>query len=201
MSHFIVAVCHSLLCGFVHVLFLVVCQSARRPFFWWVVHVIVIAIITIVIVMIIAFWCSFLCVNLKQLELVSISYYVSIESTRIPCSYISNFRSRGSVVGIAGMLRAGRSGVRILVWARGFSLFQNRGPLPGVKGLGREHDHSPPSSAEFKNKWSYVSTPAICPHGVDRDKFTFTFISAVRSYGQYRYQPLLKDKNCVLTSK
>jgi len=74
VPHFIVAVCHALLCGFVHVLFLVVCQSARRPFFWRVVHFIVIAI-TIVIVMIIAFWCNFLCINLKQLELVSISYY------------------------------------------------------------------------------------------------------------------------------
>jgi hypothetical protein len=30
---------------------------------------------------------------------------------------------------------------------------------PGVKRPGREADHSPPSSAEFKNAWSYNSTP------------------------------------------
>jgi hypothetical protein len=29
----------------------------------------------------------------------------------------------------------------------------------GVKRLGREADHSPPSSAEVKNAWSYTSTP------------------------------------------
>ena len=34
----------------------------------------------------------------------------------------------------------------------------------GVDGL-------PPSSAKFKNKWMYTSTPPICPNGVDRDNF------------------------------
>jgi hypothetical protein len=29
----------------------------------------------------------------------------------------------------------------------------------GVKRQGREADHSPPSSAEVKNAWSYTSTP------------------------------------------
>jgi hypothetical protein len=29
----------------------------------------------------------------------------------------------------------------------------------GVKRPGREADHSPPSIAEFKNAWSYTSTP------------------------------------------
>jgi hypothetical protein len=36
----------------------------------------------------------------------------------------------------------------------------------GVKRLGREADHSPPSSAKDKNVWSYTSTPSICLHGV-----------------------------------
>jgi hypothetical protein len=31
---------------------------------------------------------------------------------------------------------------------------------------GREADHSPPSSAEVKNAWSYTSTPPIFLHGV-----------------------------------
>jgi hypothetical protein len=30
---------------------------------------------------------------------------------------------------------------------------------PGLKGTGRETDHSPPSSAEVKNSWNYTSTP------------------------------------------
>jgi hypothetical protein len=36
----------------------------------------------------------------------------------------------------------------------------------GVKRSGREADHSPPSSAEVKNAWSYTSAPPIRPHGV-----------------------------------
>jgi hypothetical protein len=41
------------------------------------------------------------------------------------------------------------------------------GPLMlEVKHLGHEADHSPPSSAEIKKAWSYISTPLICLHGV-----------------------------------
>jgi hypothetical protein len=36
----------------------------------------------------------------------------------------------------------------------------------GVKRPGREADHSPPSSAEVKNVWSYTSTLPIRLHGV-----------------------------------
>jgi hypothetical protein len=36
----------------------------------------------------------------------------------------------------------------------------------GVKRPGREVDHSPPSSAEVKNAWSYTSTPSIYLHGM-----------------------------------
>jgi hypothetical protein len=43
----------------------------------------------------------------------------------------------------------------------------------GLKGSGREADHSPPFSVEVKNAWSYTSTPPISPH----DNFTFTFTS------------------------
>jgi hypothetical protein len=35
----------------------------------------------------------------------------------------------------------------------------------GVKQLGHEADHSPPSSAKV-NAWSYTSTPPICLHGM-----------------------------------
>jgi hypothetical protein len=36
----------------------------------------------------------------------------------------------------------------------------------GVKWPGRVANHSPPSSAEVKNAWSYTLTPPIHLHGV-----------------------------------
>jgi hypothetical protein len=36
----------------------------------------------------------------------------------------------------------------------------------GVKWPGREADHSPPTSADVKNAWSYTSAPPIRLHGV-----------------------------------
>ena len=45
--------------------------------------------------------------------------------------------------------------------------------LRGVKLPGYAGDHSPPSSAEVKNEWSYTPIPPICLQGVDRDNFTF----------------------------
>jgi hypothetical protein len=72
-------------------------------------------------------------------------------------------------------LRSTWSGVRVPVSAGNFSLHQPfqtgsvahlssypmvPGFLPlGVKRPGREAGHSPPSSAEVKNAWSYLSTP------------------------------------------
>jgi hypothetical protein len=38
--------------------------------------------------------------------------------------------------------------------------------LMGIMRQGHEADHSPPSSAEVKNAWSYNSTPPIRLHGV-----------------------------------
>ena len=71
-------------------------------------------------------------------------------------------------------LRARRSGFRIPTVAREFFFSlasrQSLGPTltptqwvewavsPGVKRLESEFYHSPPSSAEIKNKWSYAST-------------------------------------------
>jgi hypothetical protein len=40
------------------------------------------------------------------------------------------------------------------------------GSFPGGKLLRRGADHSPPSSAEVKNAWSYASTPPVLFHGV-----------------------------------
>jgi hypothetical protein len=43
----------------------------------------------------------------------------------------------------------------------------------GIKRPYREADDSPPSSAEIKNEWTYISTPSIRLCGVDRDNFAF----------------------------
>jgi hypothetical protein len=61
----------------------------------------------------------------------------------------------------------------LIQWVPGFV------PL-GVEWPGREADHSPPSSPEVKNAWSYTSTPTKRLHGVvlskkHGDNFTFTF--------------------------
>jgi hypothetical protein len=37
---------------------------------------------------------------------------------------------------------------------------------PGVKRAGRKADHTPPSSAEVENGWSYTPAPPIRLHGV-----------------------------------
>jgi len=47
----------------------------------------------------------------------------------------------------------------------GLPSFLSNGYL-GVKELGREADHWPPSSAEVKNSWSYISAPPIHLHGM-----------------------------------
>ena len=44
----------------------------------------------------------------------------------------------------------------------------------GIKWVGPDDDHSPPSSIEVKNEWSYTSTPLVYLLGMDRD-FTFFF--------------------------
>ena len=49
------------------------------------------------------------------------------------------------------------------------------GVLCRVRRQGPEAGHSPASSAEVENQWSYTSTPPVCLHGVDRDSLTFTF--------------------------
>jgi hypothetical protein len=76
-----------------------------------------------------------------------------------------------------------RSGIRILVVSRDFffsktsipTLGSTQHPIewssrffPEIKRSGREVNHSPLSSAEFKNEWSYTSTPPVYLYGIDR---------------------------------
>jgi hypothetical protein len=55
-------------------------------------------------------------------------------------------------------------------WGPHSSLFNiYRDSLPALKRPGCEADQSHQTSAELKNKWSYVSAPPTCRHGVDKD--------------------------------
>jgi hypothetical protein len=78
---------------------------------------------------------------------------------------------------------------------RGFSL--------GVKRLGRETDHSPPSSAEVENAWSYTSAPqyaaiARCSVKKHGGNFTVTFTFTVAPLYQ-NYILNLQTLNSVVT--
>jgi hypothetical protein len=43
----------------------------------------------------------------------------------------------------------------------------------GTKRLASEVDHSPPSSVEVKNGWSYTYIPPLCLRYVENDYFIF----------------------------
>jgi hypothetical protein len=66
----------------------------------------------------------------------------------------------------------------------------------GVKQLGHEADHSPPSSAKVKNMWHYISTPQyifmVWCSVKHRDNFTFTLPNYYCYYLLYS-QPLHFD--------
>jgi hypothetical protein len=47
--------------------------------------------------------------------------------------------------------------------------------FPGLKRPEREASHSPASSAEVENKWSYIPIPSICVHSVYKEKLTVLF--------------------------
>jgi len=87
--------------------------------------------------------------------------------------------SHGSSVSIVTALRVGQSGVRFSAKKKKIFVQYPKRPnqvsdpprllfigyrsvSPGVKRQGRESDHSPLSSAEFKNKWSSTSVPPPC---------------------------------------
>jgi hypothetical protein len=82
------------------------------------------------------------------------------------------YRSRNRSVSVVTRLQAGRPGFNFRKGQRFFSSLPHpdllwgppslpsngyRGFFPLGKAAGREADHSPPSSAEVKNAWSYTS--------------------------------------------
>jgi hypothetical protein len=69
---------------------------------------------------------------------------------------------------------------------------------PLVKRPGREADHPPPSSAEVKNAWRYVSAPQyvfmawyLVKH---RDNFAFTFTIPFHRCRKWNAVILLKER-------
>ena len=88
--------------------------------------------------------------------------------------YVHIHGSRSSDVGIdtATRLWAGRYGVRLSLILNdqtghgGPPRLQFNGYwhyFPGIKRSGREGNHSPPSTAQIKNEWSYTSTLPYMP--------------------------------------
>jgi hypothetical protein len=59
----------------------------------------------------------------------------------------------------------------------------------GVKRPRREADHSPPSSAEVKNAWSYTSTLPIRLHGIVLSYSTGTTLILTCILCEYMYDP------------
>jgi len=49
----------------------------------------------------------------------------------------------------------------------------------GIKRPGLEADHSPPTSDEIKNEWSYASTTPTHLHGVYRDNFSCSYFCII----------------------
>ena len=68
--------------------------------------------------------------------------------------------------------RIASDGVMKITVSKIFVFSPKHGSSRGVWRPGREAYHSPPSSAEVKNEWRYISTPHIRPQGVERDRFT-----------------------------
>ena len=110
-----------------------------------------------------------------------------------------------SLIGIVTRLRAGRSGIRIPAGAIDFS-YSNRPHLLwdpsslllggcrvsflGVKRLGRDVDHSLPSSAEVKHEWSCTAGHLACLRVMDRDSFIYFYLlycECLQSNGPNQY--------------
>jgi hypothetical protein len=111
----------------------------------------------------------------------------------------------GRPIGVLGFDSRRRLGIFLFTTASRTTLGPTQHPIQwvpgalslGVKRPGREADHSPPCSAEFKNVWSYTSTPPIGLHGVvlpkHGDNFTFyvTYAQIYRTLINMTWMPCL----------
>jgi len=104
--------------------------------------------------------------------------------------YIHVNWSRDFMVGIESRLRSWglgfeyRQGQRVFVFSatcgpdlgpiKPYQRWKSRSIL-WSKAAGAWICHSPPSSSEFKSKWSYAFTPSVYLYGMDRDNFTLLY--------------------------
>ena len=65
------------------------------------------------------------------------------------------------------------------LWLPSLLFNGQRYSFPGVKRPGIESEHSPPSSVEVTNEWSYASTPPVCIHGGHRENFIFHALGSI----------------------
>jgi hypothetical protein len=118
----------------------------------------------------------------RTLEPRSSSPYPSAIPTEL--SWLFNYLQNYSLVCIAlgyglddphsGIRFPAGAGIFLFITASGTAVVSTQPPIqwiPGALSLGvkrpvRQADHSPPSSAEVKNTWSYTSTPPIRLHCV-----------------------------------
>jgi hypothetical protein len=108
--------------------------------------------------------------------------------------------SQDSSVGIATLLRAGRSGYRIPVGggrdfphpsrpvhgAHPASYTMGTGSFPGVQRHGRGDDHPPNLASGLKKEYSYTSTPLWAFVACSRVTFTF-FLFTYVIYDMFRH--------------
>ena len=89
--------------------------------------------------------------------------------------------SRNSSVSVTTGLWGGKIGVRFRAGRTELCLIPNvhtnfgsqKASYPTDNAAGARSCPPTPSSAEFKNEWSYNLPPPLCVHGVDRDNVTF----------------------------
>jgi hypothetical protein len=136
----------------------------------------------------------FLSQNLKRCHIVSLQLYSP--QLKFPldwCYFVKHFIDNviwwaaDWTIGVLGIYSRWGLEIFLFITASRTALGPTQPPIQwvpgalslGVKRPGREADHSPPSSAEVKNAWSYTSTPkyvfmawCLVKH---RDNFTFTF--------------------------
>jgi hypothetical protein len=135
---------------------------------------------------------------------------LSIEVTLLNYLRINEFRyimgwcSTGWTIGTLGFDSRRRLGIFLFTTASRTALGPTQPPIqwvPGtlslrVKRQGREADHTPPSSAEVKNEWSYTSTSPIRLHGVVlRKKYILDSNIIVYTCASFTHPSLLYPRN------
>jgi hypothetical protein len=123
-------------------------------------------------------------VNISSLQLIFFPLYAKrkiltnyFKSTSVILNYVAQSVQRwatGWTIGVLGFDSRRGLGIFLFTTASRTALGPTQPPIEwvpgalslGVKRPGREADHSPPSSAEVKNSWSYTSTPPIRLQGV-----------------------------------